>query len=170
MKNSTLISKAFILATGLTLLSCGKPTETNTASKSTAQGELIAYQCNDGKSFTARFSEAEAIADLPNNPNLALSRVESTSGAKYSNGITTLWDQGNEAFVESNGDMILVDCKVIQSTADSSKPPATQVPVPDSNQGSQNNSQGSTPVASDPNSGDSYSASALSTRSDQCCR
>ncbi|MEB3212247.1 MAG: MliC family protein, partial [Leptolyngbyaceae bacterium] len=150
MRYSTLISGSFPFITGVLLLGCGGSSETTSSSgAATFQGELVTYECKDGVTFTARLSEVEAIADLPDNPNLGLPRVEAGSGAKYSDGTTTLWDKGGEAFVESNGEMILVDCQASQSVADTSTPSSTSTPI----EGSANNAQQSTTTADTSGSG-----------------
>jgi membrane-bound inhibitor of C-type lysozyme len=126
MKHLKALSGTFTLITALSLAGCGGSSETASSGAATFQGELVTYECKDGVTFTARLSDAEAIADLPDNPNLGLPRVESSSGAKYSDGTTTLWDKGGEAFVESNGEMILIDCQTIQAIADTSTQDSTQ--------------------------------------------
>ncbi|MEB3359444.1 MAG: MliC family protein [Synechococcales bacterium] len=139
MKCTTLISNIVPLATGFTLLGCSTASIPETPQANPVQGALITYQCKDGATFDARFSEVEAIADLPDQPNLALPSVESASGAKYSDGTTTLWTKGEEAFVEVNGDMVLVDCVAVSPDAAASvanassatnPTPASQRPTP----------------------------------------
>lgn len=114
MKSTRLFAGAIALCTGLTLLSCGGRSEPRSAAP---QGDLITYQCQDGTTFSARFSATEAVADLPDQPNLALPQVESGSGTKYSDGTTTLWTKGEETFVEVDGDMLFVDCVAIAPEA-----------------------------------------------------
>lgn len=82
----------------------------------------VTYQCEDDVSFTARLSDEDAIADLPEQPGVVLPRVTSASGAKYSDGTTTLWDKGGEAFVEVEGAMLLADCQTTELVKTSASP------------------------------------------------
>jgi membrane-bound inhibitor of C-type lysozyme len=45
-----------------------------------------------------------------NGETRTLPRVESGSGAKYSDGTTTFWTKGDEAFVQVNDEMVISDC------------------------------------------------------------
>jgi membrane-bound inhibitor of C-type lysozyme len=120
MNSSFFRAGAIALLSGLALAGCNNDSE---PTATLAQGTLVTYQCADGTTFSARLSDQEAVADLPNNPNLALPKVESASGAKYSDGTTTLWDKGGEAFVESNGDIILASCLATQPAPGGTTPP-----------------------------------------------
>jgi len=117
-KVPTALSSTAALLTALTLLGCNrapKTGEVDQTGQSASQGYRVTYQCRDEVTFTAQLTEREAIADLPEKPGLTLPRVGSASGAKYSDGTITLWDKGGEAFVETNGIMMLVDCQAIES-------------------------------------------------------
>ncbi|MGF1460145.1 MAG: MliC family protein [Leptolyngbyaceae cyanobacterium] len=135
MKNQSFRVSAGLL-TSFCLLGCN--TDTNTA---TGQGSLVTYQCKGGTEFTARLSPNEAVADLPDRPNLALPLVESDSGTTYSDGSTKLLIDGEKAVVEVNNAIILTECTLAESgsssetaaapTAESSSsaPPSNSGPV-----------------------------------------
>lgn len=89
MNHLAIFSGALVAIAGLILSGCDSSSEPNSSSGVVTQGKLVTYQCSGEETFTARLSETEAIADLPDNPNLALPRVESGSGVKYSDGTTT---------------------------------------------------------------------------------
>lgn len=55
-------------------------------------------------------AETEAIADLPDRPNLALPLVESDTGTTYSDGSTKLMIDGEKAVVEVNNAIVLTEC------------------------------------------------------------
>ncbi|MGB3616410.1 MAG: MliC family protein [Elainellaceae cyanobacterium] len=119
-KLPTAASSTAALLAVLTLLGCDRLSTPDASDQtdqpiSTSQGYSVTYQCRDDVTFTARLTEREAIADLPEKPGLTLPRVGSASGAKYSDGTITLWDKGGEAFVETNGVMMLVDCRASES-------------------------------------------------------
>jgi membrane-bound inhibitor of C-type lysozyme len=137
MNSFSLTAGAMALLSGLALVGCNQETK---PTATVVQGTLVTYQCEDGTTFSARLSDQEAVADLPNNPNLALPQVESGSGAKYSDGTTTLWDKGGEAFVESNGEIILANCQATQPAAGGMAPPAE----PASTNAAQNSQQANT--------------------------
>ena len=83
------------------------------ANKLTAAPQRAVYQCEGGKSFTVGFVDNGNSALLPIEGNsIKLSHVPSGSGARYSNGKTALWTKGDEAFVETNGKIVLKDCKI----------------------------------------------------------
>ena len=50
------------------------------------------------------------ILTLDGKPTKLL-RVVSGSGARYSNGRTTVWLKGNEAFIEMDGKIIIKNCR-----------------------------------------------------------
>jgi len=70
------------------------------------------YLCDDGKMFTLEVITPEdcVILTLDGKP-IKLPRVASGSGARYSNGKTTVWLKGNEAFIEVDGKIIIKNCR-----------------------------------------------------------
>jgi membrane-bound inhibitor of C-type lysozyme len=71
------------------------------------------YTCDGDQVFTAVFSNEGPDGDVNvtiNDEVMTLPRVESGSGAQYSDGQTTFWTQGNEGFVEVDGQMTYENC------------------------------------------------------------
>lgn len=106
-------TSAITLLIGVVIIGCNRA-ENDTA---TGQGALVTYQCKDGTEFTVRLADREAIADLPDRPNLALPLVESDSGTTYSDGSTQLLINGEKAVVEVNSAVVLTECTLKTSTA-----------------------------------------------------
>ena len=50
-----------------------------------------------------------ATVTLPDG-TLELPQVEAASGARYSDGTTTFWTKGDEAFVQVNDETVISDC------------------------------------------------------------
>jgi membrane-bound inhibitor of C-type lysozyme len=80
--------------------------------ESVAPAKKFSYLCEDGKMFTLEVITAEdcVILTLDGKP-IKLPRVVSGSGARYSNGKTTVWLKGNEAFIEVDGKIIIKNCR-----------------------------------------------------------
>jgi putative lipoprotein len=57
----------------------------------------------DDMQFTAYFEEDMLSLILPDSQMVRLPLVRSASGAKYSDGVTTFWTKGEEAFIELDG-------------------------------------------------------------------
>ena len=134
------------ILTSLSLLGCNSA-NTDTAS---GQGSLVTYQCKDGHEFTARLAADEAVADLPDRPNLALQSVESDgSTTTYSDGSTKLIIDGEKAVVEVNNAIVLTECTLKTDTAEqpanapsaNSNSPSTTAPA--NNQSTANNNTSS---------------------------
>jgi membrane-bound inhibitor of C-type lysozyme len=70
------------------------------------------YLCENGKHFTLEIDTKEdcLLLTLDGKP-IKLPRVVSASGARYSNGRTTVWLKGNEAFIEMDGKIIIKNCR-----------------------------------------------------------
>lgn len=76
-----------------------------------ATSTMATFQCPDGEMVEAEFIGTDAVvAVLPDQEAMTLPRVESASGARYSDGTTTLWNKGDEIMVEVNGETILSGC------------------------------------------------------------
>lgn len=78
-----------------------EPTEESTMS--------YRYECAAGETFQAEFSPIGAIVQL-SNETLTLAQIPSGSGARYSDGTTTLYTKGEEAFIEVNGETTYAEC------------------------------------------------------------
>ncbi|RZM75414.1 MliC family protein [Leptolyngbya iicbica] len=125
------------LLTSLALLGCNNA-KTDTAA---GQGALVTYQCKDGHEFTARLAADEAVADLPDRPNLALPLVESDSGTTYSDGSTKLMIDGEKAVVEVNNAIVLTECVLKTSTAEAEQPATAPAESASANNATATNNQ-----------------------------
>jgi membrane-bound inhibitor of C-type lysozyme len=113
------------LLTSLALLGCNNA-KTDTAA---GQGSLVTYQCKDGHEFAARLAADEAVADLPDRPNLALPLVASDTGTMYSDGSTKLIIDGDKAVVEVNNAIVLTECTLKTMTAEAGEPATETAPA-----------------------------------------
>jgi membrane-bound inhibitor of C-type lysozyme len=69
------------------------------------------YVCSDGNRFQVTIAENGEKAVLRLGERLLeLPHVRSASGAKYSDGMTTFWSKGNQAFIATNGKVSHRDC------------------------------------------------------------
>ena len=78
-----------------------------------AAGNLATFTCPDGEMIEAVFPaepNGEVSVSLPDQEALLLPSVPAASGAKYSDGTTTFWEQGGEAMVEVDGEIVLQNC------------------------------------------------------------
>ena len=96
------------------ILACGQKEEPAPAQKPAAAApKTFVYQCEGGQRFTVEFIDnAEFALFTMNNQTLKLPHALSGSGARYSDGHTTLWIKGDGAFVEKDGKIIIKDCQV----------------------------------------------------------
>jgi len=102
----------------LALLGCtaSEPEVETTASDMETANNLASFQCPDGEVVEAEFvGTDEVVVTLPGQEAMTLPRVESASGARYSDGTTTLWNKGDEVMVETDGEVVLSDCVAQQS-------------------------------------------------------
>ncbi|AEB09075.1 MliC family protein [Desulfobacca acetoxidans] len=78
----------------------------------TQSSKVFNYLCEDGKSFTLTLlpDEDSVLLTLEGKP-MKLPRVVSASGDRYSNGRTSVWLKGNEAFIEIDGKIIIKNCR-----------------------------------------------------------
>lgn len=122
MKTLFKASAVAIALVGLTLAGCNSPDatadnttapdETTIADDNTAAGETVVFNCPDGETVTAQFTDAdEAIVTLPDQAPLTLPATEAASGARYSDGTTTFWNKGDEAMVEIDDTVVLSGCQ-----------------------------------------------------------
>lgn len=71
---------------------------------------VLVYQCADNASFEARYRFQSVELMLEGRPSLTLSQIPAASGARYSDGETTLFTKGNAAFLEKNGITVYDNC------------------------------------------------------------
>jgi membrane-bound inhibitor of C-type lysozyme len=75
-------------------------------------GGKTAFQCGSGGGFQAAITADSATVRFPGDKaDVSLRRLTSASGQKYSDGRTTLWLKGGEAYVERNGSPLLFGCR-----------------------------------------------------------
>jgi membrane-bound inhibitor of C-type lysozyme len=73
----------------------------------------VVFLCEDGKSFTVDFVEnGNSILLQMDGNSIKLPQVPSGSGARYSDGKTTVWTKGEEGFVEVDDKILLRNCKI----------------------------------------------------------
>jgi heat shock protein HslJ len=76
-----------------------------------ADGPTVRYACPGGETFSVHYQpeqttpkgarNARAVLRTEGKPKIALPHVPAASGARYSDGYTTLWSKGGEAMIES---------------------------------------------------------------------
>lgn len=91
-----------------------------------ADGDAVRYVCPGGESITVRYQDEKksdrgiraprALVEAAGKPRIALPRVISGSGARYSDGYTTLWNKGDEVMLES-GSLNVKGCKTSDNAA-----------------------------------------------------
>ncbi|MFZ0390516.1 MAG: MliC family protein [Calditrichia bacterium] len=91
-----------LLFTGL--LSCkgpeaGPPEDPKNIMAEYLDSETYVFDCESGRTFTVRIEGNTAILFLPDNP-VRLPRIESASGAKYSDGKILFWSKGDTARIQ----------------------------------------------------------------------
>jgi heat shock protein HslJ len=93
---------------GFMLFNPGAQAEVASADSTTID---VTYQCADDITLDVVYNNANGTVTvgLPDG-TVELPRVEAASGEKYSDGTTTFWGKGSEAFVEINGEIVYRDC------------------------------------------------------------
>ncbi len=107
MKNTITTCLALLALTGCTIT----PTPAPAPTPKTVPDQYARYRCGGGQEFGVTFQSrgARALLERDGRSDL-LQRVGSASGAKYSDGKTTLWVKGKNAVVEAGGQVVLRDC------------------------------------------------------------
>jgi membrane-bound inhibitor of C-type lysozyme len=73
----------------------------------------LPYLCEDGKSFTLEvYSQPDCVVLTLDGQPIKLPQIVSGSGARYSNGKTSVWLKGKEAFIVKDGKIIIKNCRV----------------------------------------------------------
>lgn len=77
-----------------------------------AQSRAVSYQCDGGRSFEAEYTTQpnQARLTMGTAQPTTLAQVPSADGARYSDGTTTLFTKGNDAFIEENGKTTYNNC------------------------------------------------------------
>lgn len=100
----------------LALVGCNSsPSSSESTDRTTDANAMnvVTYVCADHASIEAQYPTDNAdqvTVTLPNQDPVILPRVESASGAKYSDGSLTFWEKGGEAMVESDGQSLYGGC------------------------------------------------------------
>lgn len=72
----------------------------------------VTYQCAADTTVVAVFdNENDTVSVTLPDETLDLPHVQSGSGAKYSDGSTTFWTKGDEAFVQVDEEIVIEDCQ-----------------------------------------------------------
>jgi len=74
--------------------------------------DAVVYKCDAGKQLVVRYLDSgkSAMVYFPER-EFRLDPVVAASGARYSNGRTTLYTQGDEASLDDGGQRTFTDCK-----------------------------------------------------------
>lgn len=76
------------------------------------------FVCPDGTRIDTVFdNSADTVTFTLPDETITLPRAVSGSGARYSDGTTTFWNNGNEALVEVNGETIYEGCVAEEDNA-----------------------------------------------------
>lgn len=74
--------------------------------------DAVAFECEGGKRLLVRMpSDAKSVMVMLPERQFRLDAVPAASGARYSNGRTTLHTKGDEAFLEEEGKQLFSGCK-----------------------------------------------------------
>ena len=109
------MSRAVLLATMLALAGCSSWWPFGSSSGGERQrwpSDAVVYKCEAGKQLVVQYLDGgkSAMIYFPER-EFRLDPVAAASGARYSNGRTTLYTQGDEAFLEDAGQRTHADCK-----------------------------------------------------------
>ena len=85
--------------------------DASTAGTATPDVIDVTYACDDGVMVDAVYDNVNrtVTVTLPDGV-LELPQAESASGARYSDGTTTFWSKGDEAFVQVDGETVIEGC------------------------------------------------------------
>ena len=100
MKNFS-FTLGYVLLSLTLVLGCRPKEESAKTQKPALTPKLLAFACEGGKSFTVQFDgKGESVILKMDDTSIKLLHVPSGTGAKYSDGRTTVWMKGDEALVE----------------------------------------------------------------------
>lgn len=76
-----------------------------------AEQKWLSFRCPDGQTVMAQFQPQDQFVNVRfAGRELRLPHVISGSGARYSDGKTTLWNRGRSVFVEVDDKIVVEDC------------------------------------------------------------
>ena len=79
--------------------------------KAETEQRWLSFRCPDGRTVIARFEPQDDFVNMRfEDRDLRLPHVISGSGARYSDGKTTLWNKGRSALVEVDEKVVVQDC------------------------------------------------------------
>jgi heat shock protein HslJ len=93
---------------------------------SAQSSKAVRYSCPGGETFSVEYKKGRkprALIYMEGKPRLELPIAISASGARYSDGYTTLWEKGGEALLEA-GSINVSGCRSGGAVASSSQPGA----------------------------------------------
>ena len=76
--------------------------QTQTSADAQTQAKTYVFECKDKSSFIVQFENDKAYLFLPVG-YVSIPRVQSNSGAKYSDGKTSIWYRGKDALIQLGG-------------------------------------------------------------------
>ena len=74
------------------------------------QEKWVVFRCPGGEVVEAIFRDGEVAVALPDDTKAVLPQVISASGARYSDGTTTLWNKGNSVFIKKGEEIKVQGC------------------------------------------------------------
>ena len=87
--------------------------EVKQAETTKVKANRLIYHCTDGYSFIVEFlPQGDSILLILPEKTLTLLSAPAASGAKYTDGRTTFWTKGGEAFLEVDGKIRYRGCRV----------------------------------------------------------
>ena len=107
------LSFAALLAAVLVLAGCGSLNWwSGPAEQSRIPRDATVYKCDDAKQLAVRFEKdgKSAMIILPER-EFRLDQIQAASGARYSNGRTTLNTNGSDASLEEGNKTLYANCK-----------------------------------------------------------
>ena len=79
------------------------------ASQSAGEKRVV-FRCPQGEAIVATFRDEAVTVTLPDGAKAVLPQVVSASGARYSDGATTVWNKGNTVFIMKGEEIVMKDC------------------------------------------------------------
>jgi membrane-bound inhibitor of C-type lysozyme len=78
-------------------------------------GKVHVFRCKDGATVKVIYSEVDQSMTMRlGNKSYKLEHVASASGAKYSDGKVVFWNQGDEVFIQIDGEVVHDGCKLTE--------------------------------------------------------
>ena len=74
------------------------------------QENRVVFRCPGGEVIEATFGDAAVAVTFPDGTKAVLPQAISASGARYSDGATTLWNKGNTVFIMKGEEITVQGC------------------------------------------------------------